>query len=166
MSVINANVLGAGVRAPVSEFSAAVTELFPNPNRSRIIESSIAGRKAFDTLPVNQSLTGSLTDNYLEFRIPGIEGRFVDLSSILLELDLTITQSDGTTTFTEGDDHLTLLNGLGCGGLFKSVTCFLNEQPVESNPVFTQWSFIKQSITFRPGQVSSLAENCFYNREQ
>ena len=160
----NENLENMNVRVPLAEYTASVTESFPYPAKQRAVETSVLHRRTFDTLPINQPLSGALTDNYLEFRIPGIEGRFIDLSTIILELDVAVIKGDGTAINTD-EDRLTLINGLGGGTIFKSVTCFLNETLVESNPVFTQWSMIRQLTGFRPSQLQGLGSNAFFHKE-
>ena len=91
MSVIGPDTAGSGSRIPIGRYVAGISDNFPRVGRTRMIESAIAGRERVDFLPVNLSSDKTIDGRYLEFRIPGIVGRFLDLSSIALELKLSIT---------------------------------------------------------------------------
>ena len=73
----------------------------------------------------------SISDKYLEFRINGIVGSFLDLSSILMELHLK-----SKVAATGADALVGFVNGLS-NTIFKSVTVFINEKMVEANPFFS-----------------------------
>ena len=148
---------GTGMAAPVHRYAAAISSQFPNTNKIRDIEASILSRHRLDCLPVNQT-NQTLQDNYLEFRIGGIQGQYLDLTSLALELDITLTKTDGKTTLA-GDDYAILAEGAGMSTLFKNITCFLNEQMVESNSAFAIWGFIKALTSFRPDQLDTIARN-------
>ena len=164
MSASGHHVAGSSVKIPVSQYQAAVTNSFPAPGRSRVVESSVAGRQTIDILPVNQTANQSLQDNYLEFRLPGVEGLFLDLSTLCLEVSLTLTQADGISPLGD-DDHAVFVNGLGSSTLFKSAACYLNEQLVESNPLYGYWGFIKQTVSLNPNTLYTVARNSFYYRD-
>lgn len=148
---------GTGMGAPVHRYAAAISSQFPIANKIRDIESSILSRHRLDNLPVNQT-NQALQDNYLEFRIGGIQGQYLDLTSLALELDITITKTDGKTPLAT-DDYAILADGAGMSTLFKNITCFLNEQMVESNSAFAIWGFIKALTSFRPDQLDTIARN-------
>ena len=148
---------GTGMAVPVHHYAAAVSSQFPKPNKIRDIESSILSRHRLDCLSVNQ-FNQALRDNYLEFRIGGIHGQYLDLSSLALELDISLTKVDGQTPLGE-DDFAILAKGAGSSTLFKNITCFLNEQMVESNSAFSIWGYIKALTTFRPDQLETIAKN-------
>ena len=93
---------GTGMGVPVRRYAAAISSQFPKPNKIRDIESSILSRQRVDCLPVNQFNRGG-GDNYLEFRIPLVRGQYIDLSSLALELDISITKVDGKTALGEDD---------------------------------------------------------------
>ena len=86
---------------------------------------------------VNQTIS----DKYLEFRINSVVGSFLDLSSMIMVLHLkSIKSADGT--LLEDQDLVGFVNGLS-NTIFKSVTVFLNDKMVESNPFFNYSSCIK-----------------------
>ena len=94
---------GIGVKSPISNYSAAISEMFPRPNKTRMIESSIASKQDVDILPINAGFDNKITDKYVEFRVPKAHGSFIDLSSLSLEVKLRVTRSDGAA-LTEDDD--------------------------------------------------------------
>ena len=53
---------GVGVKAPVNHYSAAISEMFPRPNKIRMIESSIASKQDLDILPINAGFDNKITD--------------------------------------------------------------------------------------------------------
>lgn len=148
---------GTGLSAPVHRYAASISSQFPTNNRVRDIESSILSRHRLDCLPVNQS-NQSIKDSYLEFRINGLQGQYLDLPSLSLELDISLTKTDGKTALG-ADDFAILAEGAGMSTLFKNVTCFLNEKMVESNSMFAVWGFIKALTSIRPDQLSTLGRN-------
>ena len=77
----------------------------------------------------------------MEFRINGKVGSFLDLSSIIMELHLKPIKSTGGTPLKD-EDLIALVNGLS-NTIIKSVTVFLNDEMVESNPFFNFSSYVK-----------------------
>ena len=66
-------VQGSGATPPLRQYAAAVLEGFSRVSRLRAIESSIALRNKLDILRVNlKGNNNALTDNYIQFRIPGV----------------------------------------------------------------------------------------------
>ena len=70
----------------ISTYVAGITESYPNVNRQRVVESSINSKETIDFLPINMGFNQALTDKYLEYRINGIAGSYLDLSSLFMEL--------------------------------------------------------------------------------
>ena len=75
-----------GVKTPLNNYSAAISEMFPRPHKMRMIESSISSKQDIDVLPINAGYDNRITDKYVEFHIPKADGSFIDLSSLALEL--------------------------------------------------------------------------------
>ena len=140
MAAIMPNIPGTGNNIPVSSYIAGISEAYPNVNRQRVVESSINSKEKVDFMPVNMGLNQSLTDKYLEFRINGVIGSFLDLSSTTIELFLNLNQTGGVDLTAE--TMVGLVNGLS-NTIFKSVTVFINEKMVESNPFFNYTSYVK-----------------------
>ena len=88
---------GMGVKTPITNYSAAITEMFPQPHKIRLIESSISSKQDIDMLPINAGYDNRITDKYVEFHVPKAEGSLIDLSSLALELKLRLTKEDGTS---------------------------------------------------------------------
>lgn len=109
MSVIGMNLSGAGIWVPLSDYQAGISKSFPCPPRLNTVESSIASRQTFDALHINQTVNNSIRGSYLEFRVPGIEGQFLDV--LTLAVDISVTKADGVTPL-DADDHSSLVNSL------------------------------------------------------
>ena len=135
------NTLGTGNNIPISNYVAGITESYPNVNRQRTVKSSINSKETIDFLPTNIGINQSISDKYLEFRINGTVGSFLDLSSIIMELQLKpLNTVDGNSL--KDADLITFVNGLS-NTIFKSVTVFINDKMVESNPFFNYSSYVK-----------------------
>lgn len=159
MAGIVPNVPGTGNKVPVSSYIAGISELFPNVNRRRIIESSINSKERLDFTPSNNSVNRILTDSYIEFRINGITGSFLDLSSIALELCITVARAGVRLA---DDVHIALVNGIS-NTLFKSVSVFLNEKLVESCPVFNYQSYIKMLKSVKTSALPTVGISGFFH---
>ena len=151
------NVPGSGNKIPVSSYIAGITELYPNVNRQRVIESSINSRERVDFMPINAGINQVLSDRYIEFRINGVMGSFLDLSTIALELHLTVTRGGNQLTATQ---NLGLANGLS-NTLFKSVSVFLNEKMVESCLLYNYLAYMKMLASVKAESLNSVAK-CGY----
>ena len=133
------NVPGTGNKVPVDSYIAGISESYPNANRQRVVESSINSRECLDFMPSNMGLNQTLTDRYMDFRIHGVTGSFIDMSSLVLEMCIKVTKGGDEL---QDADNIMFVNGLS-NTIFKSVTVFLNEKMVESNPIYGYTSFSK-----------------------
>lgn len=163
MAATAPSVEGSGSHVGVSDYASAITSGFPRVSRPRIIESSIEERNKIDVLPVNLSSDNVLRDNYLEFRIPGTPGHFLDLSTLAIELQVSLRLESDNSKLDDGK-HVMLVNGLS-NTMFKSCNCYLNEQLVEGTPVFNILSFIRQLTNIGPDKKDTLARSSFYYRD-
>ncbi|XP_069177093.1 uncharacterized protein [Procambarus clarkii] len=154
---------GAGVKIPLEYYSSIIIDQFPRSNRIRNVESSIASTQQIDVLPVNLPINQRLRDNYLEFRIPGTQGAFLDLANIVIDFKVSLTKDDDTTKLEE-DDHVEFVNGLS-NTMFEGVQVFLGEQVVETNTNFNYWSFIKLITSLPPSKMSSLGRIGGFRRD-
>ena len=134
------NTPGTGNNIPISTCVAGITKSYPNVNRQRVVESSINSKETIDFLPVNTGVNQTISDKYLEFRINGIVGSFLDLSSMIMELHLKPVKSAAGSAL--GDEDLIALVNCLSNTIFKSVTVFINDKMVESNPFFN-YSYVK-----------------------
>ena len=158
MAGVFPNVLGTGDNIPVSNYTVGITESYPNVNRQKILESFINSKERIDVLPVNMGINYRLTDRYLEIRIPGTTGAFLNLSSFLLEMKLLITKTDGTAL--DADNKFGLVNGIS-NTLFKSISLFINDKMIESNPIFNYFSYLKMLMNINKDNVDSFGK-CGY----
>ena len=160
MAGVLPDIPGTGSHIPVSTYTAGISEAYPNVNRQRIIESSINSKERVDFMPTNVGVNQQLTDRYVEFRISGVIGSFIDLSSLVLELSLKPV--DGLTGEQLPDDiNVGLVNGLA-NTLFKSASVFINEKMVESNPIYNYSSYIKQLKSMNADSVKTLGHCGFF----
>ncbi|XP_042855398.1 uncharacterized protein LOC122242213 [Penaeus japonicus] len=156
------DVEGGGVQSPFNDYLASITESFPRVSRKRVIESSISSRRKLDVLPVNLEGDNGVRDSYIEFRIPGVDGQLLDLSTLSIDMKITLSKEDGTTLTDV--DHVVLTNGLS-NTFFKSCTCYLNEQMVESNALYNYHSFIKMVTTISPDRIATLGRSLYYFKD-
>ena len=77
----------SGVTLPSNNFSSAITDAFPNINRTYKVESGIASRYLRDYLPLNSNISnGNVNDSYIEFLLSGNAQEFIDLNSFAIEI--------------------------------------------------------------------------------
>ena len=120
MAAIMPNKPGTGNNIHISTYVAGITESYPNVNRQRVVESSINSKETIDFLLVNMGVNQTISDKYLEFRINGIVGSFLDLSSTIMELHFKpIKSADGSLLGDE--DLVAFVNGLS-NTIYKSVS--------------------------------------------
>ena len=160
MAGVFPNVPGTGDNIPVSSYTVGITESYPNVNRQRIVESSINSKERVDILPVNMGINHRLTDRYLEFRIPGTVGAFLDLSSLLIEMKLQLRHHDGSDL--ADDYHIGIANGIS-NTLFKSISVFINDKMIESNPVFSYSSYLKMLMNINRDNIDSFGKCGFFH---
>ena len=162
MAGVIPNTPGTGNNIPVSSYTAGISESYPNVNRQRIVESSINSKERVDFMPINMGVNQSLADKYIEFRINGVVGSFIDLSSLLLELSVIPVKNDYSNL---GDDeNVAMINGLA-NTLFKSVSVFINEKMIESNPIFNYTSYIKILKSVDPNTVDTIGKCGFFHND-
>ena len=146
----------AAPTVPVPEYAPSIVSEFPRIFRQRLVESSIASKSLVDILPVNLNNNARLQDRYLEFRVPGVRGSFIDLSKLVLEMKLSLTQADGQTKLEEAV-NVEFSNGIA-NAIFKSIQVYIGDQMVETNPYFNYWSFIKMITSLSPAKLRSLGD--------
>ena len=152
------NVPGTGNKIPVDTYMAGITESYPSVNRQRIVESSINSKECVDFMPCNMGLNQTLTDRYMEFRIPGVTGSFIDMSSLVLEMVIKVTK--GGVDLADADNIL-FVNGLS-NTMFKSVTVFLNDKVIESSPIYGYTSFTKLLKSFKRSNMHNIGKCGFF----
>ena len=73
------------LKTPVSKYDVVITDSFPRVNQSYSFEGSIEQRDTVCISPSNAA-TQDVNASYCEFRCDGVPQRFLDLSSIKLEV--------------------------------------------------------------------------------
>ena len=131
---------GTGNNIPLSNYVAGISSLFPSTLRQRLVETSINSKERVDFMPSNVGVNNTLDDKYLEFRISGVQGVFLDLASLTLELSADVTDVHGNKL--GNDATIGLVNGIS-NSLFKTANVFINEKLVESTPFYNYVSYIK-----------------------
>ena len=160
MAGVLPNIPGTGNNVPVSTYTAGISESYPNVNRQRVVESSINSKERIDILPVNMGINNILSDRYLEFRINGTLGSFLDLSSLLLEINIKpVMRANGANL--ADDLNIALVNGL-VNTLFKSMTVFINEKMIESNPLYNYTSYIKLLKSMNKDDIDTIGKCCYF----
>ena len=156
------NIPGTGNKIPFAKYVAGITDLFPNANRQRVIETAVNARERVDYMPINAGLNQTLNDKYIEYRINGTVGTLIDLGSISLELALKFTDTAGATVAES--TLFTIANGIS-NTLFKSVNVFLNDRLIESAPFYNYVSYLKMLNLLKKSTVQSLGKCAFFNEE-
>ena len=160
MAGVFPNIPGTGDNIPVSNYTVGISESYPNVNRQRIVESSINSKERVDILPVNMGINHRLTDRYLEFRIPGTVGTFIDLASLLVEMKIELRNRNGEQI---GDDvNIGVVNGIS-NSLFKSISVFINDKMIESNPVFNYTSYLKMLMNINYDNINTFGKCGFFH---
>ena len=157
MASLLPNTPGTGSKIPLNHYTAGITDLYPNVNRKRLVETSINSRERIDIMPINSGLNQSLSDKYIEFRIKSSEGVFLDMTTLALEMKMTFDKTGGFKSPPEKDDLFKVVNGIS-NTLFKSVNVFLNDKLVESSPLFNYISYIKLLRTTPLSKINSVGE--------
>ena len=157
-----ASAVGVGnPHSPLSQYAAGVSELFPRPNKMRLLETTIASRYDADVLPTNLGFNMKLSDRYIDFLIPGTLGSFIDLGKLVLHTSVSLTKEDNTTPL-EDDQHVEFTNNTA-HSLFKSVQCFLGDVAVENNVLYGYTSYVKMLNTLSPNKLNTIGANANIN---
>ena len=153
MSAAAPNTAGTGVSVPIGRYVAGVSDRFPRVTRNRMVEVSIASREKQDILPVNILSDKSIDGSYLEFRVPGIVGRFLDLSSLALEMKVII-RNEKKERLTPAQKAVFVDSPVN--SMFRSVQVYLGDRLVESNGFYNYSSYIKLLTTFQKRNLDTL----------
>ena len=158
-SIVSANSASAQ-KTPVPKYAAGISQHFPRPNKVRMLESSIASHQVMDVLPTNLGYNMRLADKYVEFIIPGSVGSFIDLSKLILTLNIALTKEDGTSI--PDTKNVDVVNNIA-QSLFKSVQCYLGDTVVETNVFYGYTSFVQLCTTIAQSKINTYCANTFTN---
>lgn len=145
------NIPGTGSQIPVANYAAGITELYPNVNRVRLVETAINSRERIDFMPSNVGINQQINDKYIEFRVNGSVGSFLDLSTLTLELKLSFVKKGAKL---DDQTNIAIANGIS-NTLIKSVNVFLNDKLVETTPFYNYVSYIKMVKTIKKEYLKS-----------
>ena len=127
---------------PTSKFITLVHPNMPTSDHVAQIDGSIEYRKSVD---ITHEPTDLSTKSPVEFIVHGTPNHLIDLSSFVLDVELKITNSDGTITHrNEWKTHF--INNL-TQSLWSVVKVYLNDVCVESNYNNPQISNLKFILT-------------------
>ena len=102
---------------------------------------------------------GKITDNFIEFLIPGSSSEFIDMDSFSAEIKVRITKEDGT--LLDNTSHVSLVDGF-FHRMFQSHSVFLNGVQTESNPYFGLMNNIKSYLNMDKNVLKNLGVNMCY----
>ena len=114
---------------PVRQFIGGVSNYFPRPGKQHSLETAMEKRIEYVVKPTNASNEGFTGDGFVEYRIVGVPGQFLDLSELVLDIEGYLVWGDGTLVAVP--DAVQLCN-LGICTIIKTVSVFLNNVQVES----------------------------------
>ena len=150
-----------GFNTPTHKYDQSVISAFPRINKKYLVESSIGSRNDRDYMSTNCSLfTGRVTDQFIEFNVAGVDSEFIDLSSIAIEMKLTLTNADGTAI--ANDANLTVCDGI-FHRIFQSHTVYMNSVQVENSPNFGLLNVIKTYCNMSKTKLATFGRNMGYN---
>lgn len=125
---------------PVPQFVGGVSDYFPRPGKERSLETGLEKRYEYIVRPTNASNEGFTGDGFIEFRIMGVPGQFIDLSQLVLEVEGYLVKRNGTKVVE--NDNIQLTNLASCT-LIKSIGVFFNNVQVETGINYSYNSYIK-----------------------
>ena len=143
---------------PTSKFITVVHPHMPSSDHVAQIDGSIEYRKSFD---VTHEPTDLSTKSPVEFIVHGTPNHLIDLSSFVLDVELKITNSDGSNDH-RNDWKTHFINNL-TQSLWSVVKIYLNDVCVESNYNNLQISNLKYILTTPSTLVEERGEvqGCF-----
>ena len=143
---------------PTSKFITLVHPNMPTSDHVAQIDGSIEYRTSVD---ITHEPTDLVTKSPVEFIVHGTPNHLIDLSSFVLDVELKITNSDGTIENRE-DWKTHFINNL-TQSLWSVVKVYLNDVCVESNYNNPQISNLKYILTTPSTLVEERGEvqGCF-----
>ena len=146
--------LDHGDRAPVPAYSTGISDFFPRP-KLRVVEGSFIDKDIFEISSINGGVNGEIEGSFVEFRYPGHEKGYLDLSSLVLNIAGSVTKEGGGAL--EADDKVTLADGF-MFTLIKSISVYLNDHQVDLNTVHSYSAYVNMVTAMNPHHRETLGE--------
>ena len=149
-------------RAPVPGYSTGISDFFPRP-KLRVVEGSMIDKDVFEIPSINGGTNGEVEGSFAEFRYPGHEKGYLDLSRLVLKVSGQVTKEDGKPL--ADTDSVSLIDGF-VYGLIKSITIHLNDHQVDLNPIHCYAAYVNMVTTMNPHLSPSLGKCIGFNNEK
>lgn len=131
------------------EFIPSELDLFaPQP-----IQTSIIG----ETVIPHNPLTTLDKCTTIQFNIPNLNDKYLDLNQIFLKLQLQVVKSDGTEFQAKDEKQPVLINNM-LHSIFKGVTVELNGQIVSNTQFYHYKSYFENLLNYQKARATSLME--------
>ena len=148
-----------GGELPLPNYNASIIDSFPQVNRNRNVETGITDRYMMKIPPTNNTLGNSIVDKYVYFEVNGNEGTMLDMSTLGLEIMVTLTKNDNTLL---GDDlNIVPANSL-LNTLFRTAHVYVNDRLIESSPCFNYQAYIKSLVSMKSSSIKSRGRLSFH----
>lgn len=150
----------SGLQAPVEKYDLSVLDLFPRTGKQYMIESSIDSRYSRDYISTNGNMYDSkITENFIEWLIPGANNEFIDFASFAAEIKIRILNEDGSAL--DAAANVSVVDGL-FHRLFQSHAIFLNGIQTESSIYFGLFNNIKNYLNMDKDMLGGIGANMMY----
>ena len=151
--------VSSGATSPTSQYVNSISDFFPNPNRVYKIEGSFIGKNHYNQLPSNANLRDmSVSDSYVEFLLPPSQEEFIDLSSLVIEMEIKVKKDDGGDI--DATSHISAVDNIG-ERILASSSIFLNGVQVENNSHFGLYNTIQTYISMGKEDMESFGMSMF-----
>ena len=139
---------------PSDHVVTGLNSRFPNPSKGFSVDTSIMHHYFMDYLPTNSiNAHGGVDALFVEFSVPPSRD-FLDLSQLLLFVEVQVFKGDQGVDKCADDDVYSLVNGT-LNAMWSSVECMLNGQlVVERNDMHGMVSYL-QTMLGMPDDVKS-----------
>ena len=148
---------------PFSQFTAGISDVFPKPFYKPLVETGLSAKRQLTVHPSHIAYKQELSQRVLEYRIPSLQAQFLDLTEIVLHLNLNFTKQDGATKLAP-NDNLYLTNNF-LHSLFKGVSIYMNGVQVENSAYFNYLSYIKALEKLSKENVDYLGRTLYIRNE-
>ena len=138
--------------------------MFPKPFYKPLVETGLSAKRLLTVHPSHIAYKQELSQRVLEYRIPSLQAQFLDLSEIVLHLNLNFTKQDGATKLAVADNFYLTNNFMH--SLFKGVSIYMNGVQVENSAYFNYLSYIKALEKLSKENVDYLGGPMYVKNEE